>query len=80
MAFKTYFFTLLIYFNSLVTLLTTPKIAVTVTCHCSDLRTPENSATEMEISAIPLSKKSYLTLLDENATRDRDTKHMWHCP
>lgn len=75
-AFKTGFFTLLIRFNSLVTPLTTPKIVVTGTCHCSDLRTPENSATEMEILAIPLSKKSHLTLLDENATKDRDTKHM----
>lgn len=30
----------------------------------------------MEILAIPLSKKSHLTLLDENATKDKDTKHV----
>jgi len=69
-------FTLLICFNSPVTLLITPKVVVTGTRHCSDLRTPENSATEMEILAIPLSQKSHLTSLDENVTKDRDAKHM----
>lgn len=46
---KTSFFTLLICFNSLVPPLTTPKIVATSTCHCSDLRTSENSATEMGV-------------------------------
>lgn len=75
-AFKTGFFTLLVCFNSLVTPLTTLKIVVTGICHRSDLRTPENSATAMEILAIPLSEKKHLTLVDETATKDRDTKHM----
>lgn len=42
---KTSFFTLLICFNSLVTSLTMPKTVVIATCHCSDLRTSENSDT-----------------------------------
>lgn len=44
---KTSFFTctLLICFNSLVTPLTMPKTVAIATCHCSDLRTPENSDT-----------------------------------